>query len=312
MKRTGLVLGLLLTVAVVAAAVSAQRAPEQSAKQLRALKDAHGTQNFWSKAAKPGPIRGVKVVVHARNFRPLTLDSPGLRAALDDAPREFTPAARTNPLVVSLPAPDGSFDRFALQESAIMAPGLARRHPGIKTYNGRGITDLTATIRADLTPARLPGLGSLGERGLVHRSVPRRPYAERVRELLRPVCRERRPREQRQGARVRWRLQGPRGRSRRRAISCGPIALALISDPGYSTYHGGPQNVTAAKVALLNRVNHIYEDDLTVRLQLIANNDLLNLDNYAEAIRAERALRRPPAVTPRPRFSVARPAASAS
>jgi len=47
MKRTGLVLGLVLTVAVLAAAVSAQRAPEQSAKQLRALKDAHGTQNFW-------------------------------------------------------------------------------------------------------------------------------------------------------------------------------------------------------------------------------------------------------------------------
>ena len=33
-----------------------------------------------------------------------------------------------------------------------MAPGLARRHPGIKTYTGRGITDLTATIHADLTP----------------------------------------------------------------------------------------------------------------------------------------------------------------
>ena len=33
-----------------------------------------------------------------------------------------------------------------------MAPGLARRHPGIKTYSGRGITDLSATIHADLTP----------------------------------------------------------------------------------------------------------------------------------------------------------------
>ena len=39
--------------------------------------------------------------------------------------------------------------------------------------------------------------------------------------------------------------------------------LALITDPGYSTYHGGPQNVTAAKVALMNRVTQVYEDDLT-------------------------------------------------
>ena len=60
--------------------------------------------------------------------------------------------------------------------------------------------------------------------------------------------------------------------------------LALITDPGYSTYHGGPQFVTAAKVALVNRVTQIYEDDLTIRLQLIANNDLLNLNDYGTAV----------------------------
>ena len=42
--------------------------------------------------------------------------------------------------------------------------------------------------------------------------------------------------------------------------------------------------MTAAKVALMNRVTHIYEDDLTIRLQLIANNDLLNLNTYAQAV----------------------------
>ena len=33
-----------------------------------------------------------------------------------------------------------------------MAPGLAARHPGIKTYSGLGLTDRAATIHADLTP----------------------------------------------------------------------------------------------------------------------------------------------------------------
>ena len=60
--------------------------------------------------------------------------------------------------------------------------------------------------------------------------------------------------------------------------------LALITDPGYSTFFGGPANVTAAKVALMNRVNQVYQDDLTIRMQLIANNDLLNLDDYAKAV----------------------------
>jgi trimeric autotransporter adhesin len=39
----------------------------------------------------------------------------------------------------------------ALARSAIMSPGLQRRHPGIRTYSGRGIDDSAATIHADLS-----------------------------------------------------------------------------------------------------------------------------------------------------------------
>src|SRR6185295_212438 len=56
--------------------------------------------------------------------------------------------------------------------------------------------------------------------------------------------------------------------------------LALITDPGYSTYFGGPANVTAAKVTLMNRVDQLYEEDLSIRLVLVGNNDLLNLDTW--------------------------------
>ena len=49
--------------------------------------------------------------------------------------------------------------------------------------------------------------------------------------------------------------------------------------------------MTAAKVALINRVDQIYEDDISIRLQLIANNDLLNLTR-GRGDRAERPLRR--------------------
>ena len=71
--------------------------------------------------------------------------------------------------------------------------------------------------------------------------------------------------------------------------------LALITDPGYADYFGGPANVTAAKVALMNRVDQVYEDDLSIRLQLIANNDLLNLDTWGagDRRRTARAARRP-------------------
>ncbi len=59
---------------------------------------------------------------------------------------------------------------------------------------------------------------------------------------------------------------------------------ALMTDPGYSTYHGGPANVTPAKVTLMNRVSQVYEDDLSITLQLIAQTDQLNLNTWDAAI----------------------------
>ena len=62
--------------------------------------------------------------------------------------------------------------------------------------------------------------------------------------------------------------------------------LALITDQSYSTYFGGPANVTAAKVALMNRVNQIYEDETSIRLVLIDDTDKTNLNTDADAIGA--------------------------
>ena len=57
--------------------------------------------------------------------------------------------------------------------------------------------------------------------------------------------------------------------------------LALVSDPAYANFFGAA-NVTAAKVALMNRVNQVYEDDVSVRMVLVANNDVLNLNTAAQ------------------------------
>jgi hypothetical protein len=204
---------------------------------------------------------------------------------LDDDPVAAAPAARSlrASTVLTLPAPDGSMQRFEVTESPIMEPGLAARHPEITTYAGRGIDDPAATIRADQTP--------LGFHASV-RSPKGAWYVDPYYHLDDSVYITYYGRDLTEDPHAPFIQKEPEGGIDPldlgvAAAPQGPdvirrtYRLALLTDPGYSSYFGGPQNVTAAKVTLMNRVNQVYEDETAIRLVLIADNDKLNL-NTAE------------------------------
>ena len=125
-----------------------------SPTDMAAVAAAGSGMALWQPVAgTPAPVRaGAQPAVNPAFFSSYTLYRDGMAALLATAPREFSEAARKNPLVLSLPNPCGGFERFAVQESPIMEPGLAAKHPDIKTYRGRGVDDPAATIRFDLTP----------------------------------------------------------------------------------------------------------------------------------------------------------------
>ncbi|MET0334732.1 MAG: M12 family metallo-peptidase, partial [Rhizobacter sp.] len=142
------VAGLAALPAAHAAAATARAQATQDAAA------AHPSRAFWLdiKSAQGTSARGAQVSVRASKFRAATLDRASMAGLLAAAPMEFTDAARRGALVVSLPDPSGGFQRFAVVESPVMEPGLAAKHPDIKTYSGRGIDDPTANLRMDMTP----------------------------------------------------------------------------------------------------------------------------------------------------------------
>jgi hypothetical protein len=338
-----------------------------------ALTDVHGTKGFWNTTSvKAGVTRpGLKPALNLRGkVRAFTLERANLKRVLSTAPRERTAAARSNPLVVSLPAPNGAFRRFTLEESAIMAPALARRHPEIKTYAGRGIDDAGETIHADLSPIGFHAMVRSRSGGWyidpyyrqgdgTYQNAYASYYGRQLREGYDFVERDADAAELSvdhgyyhaadtveihgstfaENAEITLTISDPEGNFADRTLSAtaddqgnfdasfvadpdgnlethiveasdgetsaatsyqvvrdddpttdpptGDVLrtykLALITDPGYAAYHGGAGNVTAAKVALINRVDEVYELDLSIRMQLIANNDLLNLNDWAAA-----------------------------
>ncbi|HSD83803.1 MAG TPA: M12 family metallo-peptidase, partial [Anaerolineae bacterium] len=274
-----------LTVIAVIAALVLQVAPGAVALQLtpEPLAQIGSGEDLWQQVAgTPLPARpGAQPEIKALRFASYRLNRNGLAVLLTTAPQENS---RQNSLVLSLPNPRGTFEKFAIRESPIMEPALAARHPDIKTYSGRGIDDPTATLRFDLTP--------LGFHASV-RSAQGSWYIDPYYHLDDSLYVSYFGRDL---------IEDPHGGFDEREVEEAELSidsptpnpptgdvlriyrLALITDPGYAAYFGGSANVTPAKVTLINRVTQLYEEDLSIRLMLIANNDLLNLDTWAQAI----------------------------
>src|SRR4051812_20532823 len=235
----------------------------------------------------PASRGGAPADVQPDNYRAFALDQSALGDKLDNAPAVGlrARALAKNAITLSLPAPGGGFQRFEVQESPIMEAGLAARHPEIKTYSGRGVDDPTATIRADNSPAgfhasvRSPhGAWYIDPYYHLDDSVyvsyygrdlvddPHGTFVERDGDGTSDPLNL--------GA-----LDVPTGPD----VSLRTYRLALVTDPTYSTYFGGPANVTAAKVTLINRVDQIYEDETAIRLVLIADTEKTNLNTAADA-----------------------------
>ena len=233
----------------------------------------------WTRTA-PGFQRGPQnVAPDPAQSATFALRRGALAPRLEAAPRERTRAARRTRATVSLPLPDGSLQRFRVVESPVMEPELAAKVPQFKSYAAIGLDDPTATARLDLS--------SLGLHATVRSAAqswfvdpvggldPERHVAYRGTEDSSVGLREpiESPAARRGGAAAGRPAPGalvPRREYR----------LALASDPTYAAEFG-TTNVDEAKAILVDRANQLYNDDLAIKLVLVANNDSLNYDTTA-------------------------------
>ena len=240
---------------------------------------------LWSDAPETNMRNtGEPRVIVPSKYRTLTLDTLQLKQVLKSAPMEFTAAAKSNPLIISLPMPDGSFSKFSIVESPIQEPGLAAKFPDIKTYSGQGIDDKTATIKMDWTGFGFHAMISSAVSGQLFID----PYArgnklnyisyDRVDLAPKTFVEEgvlgQLPTQNLQMRTDAGFCVGTQLRTYRFAVACtGEYAVAV-----------GGTNATllhSAIVTTVNRVNGVYEKETAIRLVLIANNTDIEFLNSA-------------------------------
>ncbi|MGB4848940.1 MAG: reprolysin-like metallopeptidase [Saprospiraceae bacterium] len=199
------------------------------------------------------------------------------------APKEADQPISNSPTLLTVGLADGSSDVFRMIQYDMMEPELAAKYPEIRTFRGESVSDPNRTLRADWTESGLRAvindengttyIDPFQRNDLEHRIVYFRKDYIKNEPWICSVTEKAKEINEHAGQR-----QGDcQFRSYR---------LALAADGEYSNYFGATSSaqsglVMSAVVTAVNRVNNVYEADITVRLILVANTDQIFYYNPA-------------------------------
>lgn len=247
---------------------------------------AESPDGIWNDISQAAISPRGAIVTRPDRFRTVQLDDARLLAILDAAP---SAAQVSGGVMVYLPSPDGGFEAFEIRQVSVMHEKLARRFPDIRTYAGQGVDDPSAWVRLDRTP-----LGFHAMWRSVHGTAYIDPYqveegrsagSEYIAYYKHDYPR---PEGFQCGVHAPGDGRTPQTFSPVIATdaSSGPLLrtyrTAIAATAEYTAFHGGTVGGgLAAVVTALNRVTGIYETELAIRLELIANNDQLIFTNAA-------------------------------
>lgn len=240
---------------------------------------------FFAESRESGitPTSTKKRVIIPERYRSVTIDNQGMQSFLGQLPFESTIAPANAGKVIELPMPDGGKAKFRVWESPVMDPALSAKFPQIRTYAGQGVDDPTATIKMDYTETGFHAMILSDNHGGIfidpYRQLDTKNYIVYYKKDFKnkdPFFEYGVPGSenlQRKGNGNRP-MAGPcvgtQLRSYRLAVACtGEYARAAVGNSVTI-----PQALSAI-VTTVNRVDGVYEREVAISLNLVANNNLV-------------------------------------
>ncbi len=248
---------------------------------------AQNNGNLWNPVSEAEIPESGKRYIIPSEYQTLKLDLIQMRKQLSKAPVTRTPEVKTKPSFLEIPWPDGSFKTFRIIESPCMEKGLMEKFPEIKTYAGSAVDDHSKYIKLDLTPQGFHAMILTAGEGTVYID----PYSFGGGDIEHYICYYKhhfRPAEEKKmvcdviGTPVNIDDFDPGVKSSAFFGSCDlrTYRLAISATGEYTTFHGGTAALAqAAQVTTMNRVSGLYERDMAVHMNIIANNNLIIYTN---------------------------------
>ncbi len=219
-----------------------------------------------------------------RTYRLVELQLPNLKKALQRAPAASTTgltlglrpnATHELPATITLPMPDGGFERFKIEQSDTVPAELSDEWGGVKAYRGYSLDLRGRSLSLVVGPAgvRAQILTETGTiiidpfaEGGVHATFEK--AAART-ALSRFNCLVKGEPAAEAAAAARAAARSPLASGT--ALRTYRIAVACTGE--YATFHGGTKpSVGLAVATTIARVSQIYERELSIRLRLVPNN----------------------------------------
>lgn len=225
------------------------------------------------------------------HYRTFNLNQVLMKTILESAPAEFKGQYGMSNTIITLPMPDGTFERFRIEHSPVVEQGLVDKFPELgATYRGQGIDDPTATVRLDFMPSGFHSM-ILSERGTfmvdpyskgdtANYISYRKSDVQKTSEFSCDTDRENAVTAITKPSKGTFKPFVPDAvfaPSVTSGTQLRTYRLALAATNEYATTVGSNTiaGTLAAQTTVMTRVNGIYERDLAIRMVVVANNNLI-------------------------------------
>lgn len=227
-------------------------------------------------------------------FELYNLNFEAFKALVATAPRDNS--GQVSNVTVSFPNPNGVLENYIVYEAPVMEDELAARFPSIKSYVAKGINDKTASMRFSVTLFGLHAMLTSGDQGTFYIDTYTKDlnnyivYSKKSLYATRTfTCFNQDETDETAGRLLETQttlVNDGVFRQYRLAMACTiEYASFHVNAAGLNagTLAQKKAAVLAAMVVTMTRVNGIYERDMSLRMNLVANNDLvifIDSDNF--------------------------------